>query len=69
VWAQEENSQGIVAPDSASHMQDGIGPFLLFLQYIDGLLCRENEQVNLSTVCFKLYFLHDWQSPATRADH
>src|SRR5215469_6085515 len=55
--------------DSARHMQDSVGFCRFLLQYIDGLLCRKNEQVNLSTLGFELHFLHDRQSTATRADH
>ncbi len=53
----------------ASYMQDSVGLCRRFLQYIDGLFCRENEQVNLSPPCFELYFLHDRQSTPTGPDH
>src|SRR6266852_9570121 len=58
-----------LATDSASYMQDSVGLCWFLLQYIDGLLGRENKQLNLSTPCFEPHFLHDRQSTTTRADH
>src|SRR6266581_1073752 len=47
---------------STCHVDDRVGVCGVFLQYLDGFDCRQNQQFDLVTLCLALYFFHHRQS-------
>src|SRR6266567_3981964 len=47
---------------STCHVDDRVGVCGVFLQYLDGFDCRQNQQFDLVTLCLTLYFFHHRQS-------
>lgn len=47
---------------STCHVDDRVGFCAVFLQYLDGPDCRQNQQFDFVTLCLAPYFFHHRQS-------